>query len=57
MKLLSTDEVTKIVGRNRGTLYKWWKMGIFPEPLLYNGRALGWNEDDVQQWLNKKEQS
>jgi prophage regulatory protein len=58
MKLLSTRQVTDIIGRSPLTLRRWWKSGSFPKPLFYNNRTLGWSEKDIQQWLmNKNENS
>ena len=54
MKLLSTHEVTNIIGRSPTTLRRWWKSGAFPKPIVHNQRALGWSEVDVQDWLNNK---
>jgi prophage regulatory protein len=51
MKLLTTQEVTKIIGRSRGTLHRWWKSGAFPAPLLYKKKTLGWSEESVKQWF------
>lgn len=53
MKLLTTQEVTKITGRSRGTLRRWWKSGIFPAPYLYKKRAIGWSEEEVRKWFDK----
>jgi predicted DNA-binding transcriptional regulator AlpA len=52
MKLLSIKEVTKIINRSETTLYRWWKIkGFFPKPIIYNGRAVAWTEEAVQQWI------
>lgn len=54
MKLLSTLEVTNIIGRSRTTLRRWWKLGAFPQPILHNGKAVGWYEKDIRLWLDNK---
>lgn len=51
MKLLTTKEVTKIIGRSRGTLHRWWKSGAFPAPLQYKNKTLGWSEESIKQWF------
>ena len=54
MKLLSTKEVTKIVGRSPTTLRRWWRSGAFPVPHIYRGKARGWNEEAVKKWLENE---
>jgi len=58
MKILATNEVTKIIGRSKATLYQWWKVKkFFPQPILYNGRTVGWLESDINKWLSDKKHS
>jgi len=58
MKILSTNEVTEIIGRSRATLYQWWKVkNFFPPPILYNGRTVGWHKSDVEKWLSDNKAS
>lgn len=53
-RLLSTREVTNIIGRSPSTLRRWWKSGAFPEPILFNKRAQGFYEEDVLRWLKNE---
>lgn len=54
MRILSPKDVGKLIGRSTSTINRWWrKDGLFPKPLLMNGRTLGWREDVVLDWLNK----
>ncbi|MGF1844417.1 AlpA family phage regulatory protein [Vibrio clamense] len=58
MKILSPKDVSKLIGRSTSTLNRWWrKDGVFPKPLLMNGRTLGWREDAVLDWINKLEKN
>ncbi|HGY9614499.1 helix-turn-helix transcriptional regulator [Vibrio harveyi] len=53
MKILSPKEVSKLIGRSTATINRWWrKEGVFPQPLLLNGRTLGWREKDIEVWLD-----
>lgn len=51
MKLLSTNQVSEIVGRKPITLRRWTKLGSFPKPIIHNKRAVGWYEKDIENWL------
>lgn len=55
MKLLTTEEVTKIIGKSSSTLRRWWKSGAFPAPLQYKGKTLGWSEELIKQWFSDNE--
>ncbi|MEZ8127959.1 helix-turn-helix transcriptional regulator [Enterovibrio norvegicus] len=51
--IILPDEMESIVGRNRKTIWRWWrKEKSFPAPIQINGRAIGWREADYQAWLN-----
>lgn len=51
--LISNDEMEKLVGRDRKTIWRWWsKEKSFPAPLQVNGRAIGFRSSDYQAWLN-----
>lgn len=51
---LSTNEVVRVVGVNRSTLFRWCKKGVFP-PKHISG---GWLRSDIEKWFaTKTEQS
>ena len=54
MKLLSTTEVSQIIGRKPITLRRWYKSGEFPKPIMHNKRAVGWYEKDIENWLTNE---
>ena len=47
-------ELTEKVGYARSTIYLLVKEGRFPAPfrLTPNGRAIGWLEETIDQWLS-----
>ncbi|MFS1488914.1 helix-turn-helix transcriptional regulator [Vibrio splendidus] len=53
--LISISEMTKLVNRNRQTLWSWWNTGKFPSPILQNGKTLGWRESDYIEWLRRNQ--
>ncbi len=38
----------------RSTAYLWMSQGTFPKPIKLGGRAVGWLEEDIEQWLNQR---
>lgn len=54
-RVLSLDEVSKIMGRSKKTLWRLWrKEGKFPRPILLSGRTIGWRESTIETFLTEK---
>ena len=53
-RVLRMNELTEKVGYARSTIYLLVKEGRFPAPfrLTPNGRAIGWLEETIDQWLS-----
>ncbi|MCK8078338.1 AlpA family phage regulatory protein [Vibrio sp. 1CM2L] len=54
-KLLRYSDVIEMIGMNRRTIWKWVKLGKFPEPVRMNGRTIGWRCELVQQWVEENQ--
>lgn len=53
--LLSHDEVLKLVGVSRKTLWAWRRLGVFPPGIYRNlGGALSWRRSEVFDWLERR---
>jgi prophage regulatory protein len=52
--ILRLPEVKKITGLSRSTIYLRISEGRFPKPVSLGGRAVGWLEAEVQQWLQRQ---
>jgi len=48
-QLLSTEDIVRITGRHRCTIYRWIRRGRFP--LKRGGGGKGWLRSDVERWL------
>jgi len=48
------DSVKRSTGLSRGTIYLRITQGTFPKPVSLGGRAVGWLEAEVQQWLERR---
>lgn len=52
--ILRLPEVKKSTGLSRSTIYLRITQGIFPKPVDLGGRAVGWLEAEVQDWLQRR---
>ena len=50
--ILRLPEVKKSTGRS--TLYLRISQGTFPKPVCLGGRAVGWLEAEIQEWLQRQ---
>ena len=49
-RLLRIDEVLEIVGVSKSVLYEMIARGEFPRPYRISKRAVGWREEDIDDW-------
>ena len=52
--ILRLPEVKARTGLSRSTIYLRIAEGNFPTPIPLGGRAVGWIEDEIQQWLEQQ---
>ncbi|TMA93746.1 MAG: AlpA family transcriptional regulator [Deltaproteobacteria bacterium] len=52
--ILRLPEVKKSTGLSRSTIYLRVSQGAFPKPVSLGGRAVGWLEAEIQQWLERR---
>ena len=56
-RILRTDDVLELLAVSRTTLNRWIKEGQFPKPFKIGGpkgRAVGWYESDVEEYLKQR---
>ena len=54
-RIVRMDEVSKLTGLARATIYKKVKDGSFPPPIRLGDRAVGWRMSDIVTWLEAPE--
>ena len=54
--ILRLPQVKARTGLSRSTIYLRVKNQEFPKPISLGGRAVGWPEEDVQNWIEGKRQ-
>ena len=57
IRVISQPEVRKAIGNiGKTTLWRWVRDGLFPQPIRVNGRAIGFRESDILEWLQNAQQ-
>lgn len=51
MRVIRLDQVKDKVGLSRSTIYRRIANGGFPKPIILGGRASGWIEHEVDEWI------
>ncbi|MBY5938922.1 AlpA family phage regulatory protein [Marinobacter nauticus] len=54
MRVLRLEEVQGKTVLARSTLYKYVDAGTFPRPICLGGRAVGWIDSEIHEWLQEK---
>lgn len=52
--ILRLPAVKASTGLSRSTIYLRVAQGTFPEPVSLGGRAVGWLESEIQEWLQRR---
>jgi prophage regulatory protein len=52
--ILRLPAVKTSTGLSRSTIYLRVSQGTFPKPVSLSGRAVGWLEAEVQEWLQRQ---
>jgi prophage regulatory protein len=52
--ILRLPEVKRSTGLSRSTIYLRIAQDAFPKPVSLGGRAVGWLEAEIQQWLQRR---
>lgn len=52
--ILRLPTVKARTGLSRSTIYLRISEGIFPKPVSLGGRAVGWIESEINDWLNQQ---
>ena len=52
--ILRLPAVKTTTGLSRSTIYLRIGLGTFPKPVSLGGRAVGWLEAEIQEWLERR---
>lgn len=54
MKLLRLKAVMEATGLGRSSIYKFIAQGTFPKPVQLGDRAVGWVDQEVEDWITDR---
>lgn len=54
MKFLRLNDVKTLTGLGRSTIYKYIKLGAFPDAVKLGGRSVAWVEAEVHAWIAER---
>lgn len=54
MKFLRLNDVKALTGLGRSTIYKYIKLGTFPDAVKLGGRSVAWIEAEVMAWIAER---
>ncbi len=53
-RIMRLKEVIHTCGIGRSTVYLWMNQGKFPKCRRIGGRAVGWDSEEIQRWINRQ---
>ena len=54
MRILKTNEVVKIIGLSKVTIWRMERSGTFPKRINLSDRRVGWIESEILEWLESR---
>jgi len=54
LRLIRLPEVIDRVGLSRSTIYMFMQQGKFPKSIKLGSRAVAWNTEDIDAWIQEK---
>ena len=54
VRFLRLPKVLARTGLSRSTIYVRLEQGRFPQPVSLGGRAVGWIEEEVDEWMRER---
>jgi len=56
-QILRRRDIEKQFGLSRSTIYEMMSNGTFPKPAKLGPRAVGWREEDLQNWFDNMQET
>ncbi|AIW20450.1 AlpA family transcriptional regulator [Vibrio coralliilyticus] len=54
MRFLRIQDVMSLTGLARSTIYKFMDEDVFPKTIPLGGRAVGWLESEIEEWMESR---
>jgi prophage regulatory protein len=52
MRILKANEVVKVIGLSKVTIWRMERSGTFPKRINLSDRRVGWIESEILEWLD-----
>lgn len=56
-RIYRRPEIETLTGLSRSTIYAMMNRGEFPRPVKLTGKAVGWPEAAINEWMASREQA
>jgi prophage regulatory protein len=54
MKLLTQQDVGRLTGLSRATIWRYERFGRFPRRLRLGPNRIGWRSDEIEAWIESR---
>lgn len=54
MRILKANEVVKVIGLSKVTIWRMERSGTFPKRINLSDRRVGWIESEILEWLESR---
>lgn len=54
MKIIRPNELTKLLGISKSTIWRFEKAGDFPKKINIGIKSVGYLEEDINKWINER---
>jgi len=54
-KIFRMQELTKIIGLSKASIYRLIKTNKFPAPIQISSRCVGFVSDDIYKWIDERQ--
>ena len=54
MRILKDNEVVKVIGLSKVTIWRMERSGTFPKRINLSDRRVGWIESEILEWLDSR---
>lgn len=56
-RIYRRPDIEALTGLSRSTIYAMMSRGDFPRPVKLTGKAVGWTEAAITEWMDSREQA
>lgn len=56
-RIYRRPEIETLTGLSRSTIYAMMSRGEFPRPVKLTGKAVGWTDAAISEWMDSREQA